>query len=33
MRENNDFVSHDEETNLIDKPNIILIGAAGHQGK
>ena len=33
MRENNDFVSYDEETNLIDKPNIILIGAAGHQGR
>ncbi len=33
MRDNNDFVAYDEETNLNEKPNIILIGAAGHQGR
>ncbi len=33
MRENNDFFAYDEGTNLNEKPNIILIGAAGHQGR
>ena len=33
MREKNDTVSYNEEPNTGDRPNIILIGAAGHQGK
>lgn len=33
MREKNDLVFYNEVANLNNKPNIILIGAAGHQGK
>ena len=33
MRENSDLIFYNERTESNDKPNIILIGAAGHQGK
>ena len=33
MREKNDSVSYNKDPNTGENPNIILIGAADHQGK